>query len=132
MNEDGKASDDYGKSSQKDAKRHTEKFRAAEKWKSIQQCQAKRKRTGILTVSAAVILLCGALLFNSYNLSNRLDEYDDVVAGLNQQISEQQQESEELVKESDYVKTEEYMEQVAREKLGLVKENEIIFQKETS
>ena len=38
--------------------------------------------------------------------------------GLNQQISEQQQESEELVKESDYVKTEEYMEQVAREKLG--------------
>ncbi len=93
--------------------------------------QAKRKRTGILTVSAAVILLCGALLFNSYNLSNRLDEYDDVVAGLNHQISEQQQESEELVKESDYVKTEEYMEQVAREKLGLVKENEIIFQKET-
>ena len=84
-----------------------------------------------MTVSAAVILLCGALLFNSYNLSNRLDEYDDVVAGLNQQISEQQQESEELVKESDYVKTEEYMEQVAREKLGLVKENEIIFQKET-
>lgn len=101
------------------------------KGKVSSSVRAKRKRTGILTVSAAVILLCGVLLFNSYHLSSRLDEYDDVVAGLNQQISEQQQESEELVKESDYVKTEEYMEQVAREKLGLVKENEIIFQKET-
>ena len=114
MNEDGKASDDYGKSSQKDAKRHTEKFRAAEKWKSIQQCSGKKKADG------------------NFDSQRSGHEYDDVVAGLNQQISEQQQESEELVKESDYVKTEEYMEQVAREKLGLVKENEIIFQKETS
>lgn len=92
----------------------------------------KRKRTGIVTVSAAVIILCGVLLINSYRLSNQLDEYAGVEASLQEQIKEQMQESEDLDKESEYVKTEDYIEQIARERLGLVKKNEIRFEKETS
>lgn len=99
---------------------------------AVSSLHEKRKRTGIITVSAAVIILCGVLLLNSYRLSNQLDEYAGVEASLHEQIKEQQQESEDLDKESEYVKTEEYIEQIARERLGLVKKNEIRFEKETS
>ena len=33
-------------------------------------------------------------------------------------------------KEKEYMKTDEYVEEAAREKLGLVKDNEIVFQEE--
>ena len=91
----------------------------------------KRKRTGIVTVSIEVIVLCGVLLFNSFRLSNQLSDYAAVEANLQQQIEEQLNESEQLDKESEYVKTEEYIEQVARDRLGLLKKNEIRFEKES-
>lgn len=91
----------------------------------------KRKRTGIVTVSIAVIILCGVLLFNSFRLSNQLSDYAAVEANLQQQIEAQLDESEQLNEESEYVKSEEYIEQVARDRLGLLKKNEIRFEKES-
>lgn len=75
--------------------------------------------------------MCGVLLFNSFRLSNQLSDYAAVEANLQEQINEQKKESERLDKESEYVKTEEYIEQVARDRLGLLKENEIRFEKES-
>lgn len=91
----------------------------------------RKKRTGIVAVSLAVIILCGVLLFNSFRLSNQLSDYSAVEANLQAQINEQLAESERLDKESEYVKTEEYIEQVARDRLGLLKKNEIRFEKES-
>lgn len=113
----------------KSTKKGTERSKRKTVSSSVRE---KRKRTGIITVSAAVIILCGVLLINSYRLSNQLDEYAGVEASLQEQIKEQMQESEDLDKESEYVKTEDYIEQIARERLGLVKKNEIRFEKETS
>lgn len=99
--------------------------------KSRVSARERKKRTGIVTVSIAVIILCGVLLFNSFRLSNQLSDYAAVEANLQEQINEQKKESERLDKESEYVKTEEYIEQVARDRLGLLKENEIRFEKES-
>jgi len=99
--------------------------------KSRVSARERKKRTGIMTVSIAVIILCGVLLFNSFRLSNQLSDYAAVEANLQEQINEQKKESERLDKESEYVKTEEYIEQVARDRLGLLKKNEIRFEKES-
>ena len=91
-----------------------------------------KRRTGMLTVSGVVLVLCVALLFGSYSLSHKINEAAAVEQNLTAQIEEQKQASAELEKESQYVKSEAYIEQIARDKLGLVKKNEIIFQKETN
>ena len=83
----------------------------------------KKHATSILIVSCAVLVLCAVLLINSFKIYGQLDEYDAVAQNLQEQI-------EQLDIESEYAKSEEYIEQLAREKLGLVKENELIFQKE--
>lgn len=46
---------------------------------------------------------------------------------LQTQIDAEKERSEEINKLKKYVGTDEYIEEVAREKLGLVKENEILF-----
>lgn len=90
----------------------------------------KKHTISVLVVSCAVLVLCAALLLNSFKLYNQLDEYDAVAQNLQEQIDQQVRESEQLDIESEYAKSEEYIEQLAREKLGLIKENELIFQKE--
>lgn len=96
--------------------------------KSKQQYTPKKKHTvGVVTVSLVAVLLCTVLLFSSYTLQNKIDEYDAVAKNLQEQIEEQLLESQELERESEYIKTEAYMEQIARDRLGLVKKNEIIF-----
>ncbi len=90
----------------------------------------KKHATSILIVSCAVLVLCTVLLINSFKIYSQLDEYDAVAQNLQEQIEQQVRESEQLDIESEYAKSEEYIEQLAREKLGLVKENELIFQKE--
>ena len=90
----------------------------------------KKHTTSILIVSCAVLVLCTVLLINSFKIYGQLDEYDAVAQNLQEQIEQQVRESEQLDIESEYAKSEEYIEQLAREKLGLVKENELIFQKE--
>ena len=49
---------------------------------------------------------------------------------LQEQLEEERQRTQEIDDLKDYMKTDEYAEQVAREKLGLVKGNEIIFKTE--
>lgn len=90
----------------------------------------KRKHTaGMLGVGSAAAILCAVLIFASFGLRERINDYDAVVRNLQEQIAQQQMESQELERESEYIKTEEYIEQIARDRLGLVKPNEIIFQK---
>lgn len=56
-------------------------------------------------------------------INNNKEKIDDLTA----QIAEQEQKLKTLEELKDKVDTDEYIEKVAREKLGLIKENEIIF-----
>ena len=88
-----------------------------------------RKKEKRLVVIMAVVL-CAVILISSLQLGNRVAEYEARESELNEKIAEQQSESERLQSESEYVKTIEYIEQIARQKLGMVKEDEIILKKE--
>ena len=63
-------------------------------------------------------------------LKNKVAEYETREAQLTQQIQEQEDRKEELIEYEKYTKTMKYVEDIAKSKLGLVYDGEIIFKEE--
>ena len=74
------------------------------------------------------ISLIVLVLLLSRDLKESLAGYETRAEALSQQLEEEQARTEEIKELKEYMQTDEYAEQAAREKLGLVKDNEIIFQ----
>lgn len=72
-------------------------------------------------------MLTGVLSVNAVSLYGKKRFYSQQEAELRAQISEEQARAEEVKAYEEYVKTDEYIKDVAEEKLGLVDPNEIIF-----
>ena len=85
---------------------------------------------GMLAIALVAVLLLGVLMRQSKDLQNRLTAYDTKAATLQQDIEDEQARTEEIDKLKKYMQTDEYAEEIAREKLGLVKDNETVFKKE--
>ena len=85
---------------------------------------------GMLAIALVVLVLLGGLMLKSNDLKERLTGYDAKAAILQQQIEDEQNRTEEIDKLKKYMETDEYTEEVAREKLGLVKDNETVFKKQ--
>ena len=85
---------------------------------------------GMIAIALVVLVLLGRLMLESNDLKERLTGYDAKAATLQQQIEDEQTRTEEIDKLKKYMETDEYAEEVAREKLGLVKDNETVFKKQ--
>ena len=85
---------------------------------------------GMIAIALVVLVLLGGLMLKSNDLKERLTGYDAKAATLQQQIEDEQNRTEEIDKLKKYMETDEYAEEVAREKLGLVKDNETVFKKQ--
>ena len=83
---------------------------------------------GMLAIAAVVLLLLGGLMLESGKLKTRLSMYDAKETALQEQLEGEQERTEEIENLKKYMQTDEYAEEVARNKLGLVKDNEIVFQ----
>ena len=70
----------------------------------------------------------GAIYGTKYGTKDRSESCD--IQQLNEQIAEEEQRSEEIEEYRKYTQTKKYAEDVAKEKLGLVYEGEIIFKEE--
>ena len=79
-------------------------------------------------ISLIVLVLLLSLMVQSRDLKESLAGYETRAEALSQQLEEEQARTEEIKELKEYKQTDEYAEQAAREKLGLVKDNEIIFQ----
>lgn len=90
----------------------------------------KYESLGMVAIVLVVLLLLGGLMCKTDDLQERLAVYDAKAAILQEQIEEEQARTEEIDKLKRYMQTDEYAEEVAREKLGLVKDNETVFKKE--
>ncbi len=86
----------------------------------------KHKRS-IVAITAIIMLLSGMVIVHGMALKKSNDAYKVQEAELQTQIDSESERSEEIDKLKKYVGTDEYIEEVAREKLGLVRENEILF-----
>lgn len=95
--------------------------------------QKKRQnRLGMFCVFMVLAMLMAVLVFKSVELKKSCNEYEQREATLNRQIEEEQKRTEKLEKYEKYTKTDKFVEEFAKEKLGLVYENEILFRSDDS
>ncbi len=87
-------------------------------------------RLSVLLISCVVVILAIVLSVASISLHTKNKNYKVQEAELEQQIEEQDLRAEEIEELEEYVGTEQYIEDVAKEKLGLVYPNEILFKAE--
>ncbi len=90
----------------------------------------RQNRLGMICVAVVVSMLFVVLLIGSVGLKEKQAVYIKREEALQEQIAKEEKRVEELEEYEKYTKTAKYVEEVAKEKLGLVYEDEIIFQAE--
>lgn len=90
----------------------------------------KQNRLGMLLATMVVLMLLIVVSVKSRELVEKHEGYMVKEAELEQQIAEEDKRTEEIEEFGKYTKTKKYAEEVAKDKLGLVNEDEIIFKEE--
>lgn len=95
----------------------------------------KRRRRGsnrgaVWGVSAVVAFLLIGLTVQSKALAEKNRTYEEQVKELEKQIEEEKARTDEIAELEEYMQSQEYVEQIAKDKLGLAYEGEIIFKPE--
>lgn len=85
-------------------------------------------RLGMVMAVSAILMIIAVVGVNSLSLRQKQEKYAAREQELLQLIAEEEARTEELKELETYTKTKKYAEEVAKDKLGLVYENEIIFQ----
>jgi cell division protein DivIC len=75
-----------------------------------------------------MLVISTTILFNGVQLQNKNLAYAAQEHELQLLLEDESERTEEINELADYVQTDEYVEKVAREKLGLAYPNEIIFE----
>ena len=90
----------------------------------------RQNRLGMILVSVVVVMLFIVMSISMASLSKKRDDYLEKEQSLQKQIEAENDRAEELVEYEKYTKTAAYVEEVAKDKLGLVYQDEIVFQAE--
>jgi len=91
----------------------------------VRKTRAARKTMIIITFIVAVLFVTLCIL--TINLRSKVRIGEDRAAVLQSQIIEEQNRTKEIEELEDYMKSDGYIEQVAKDKLGMVNDGEIIF-----
>jgi cell division protein FtsB len=83
-------------------------------------------RMPLVSITLVVISLAVAVNVKSAALRDKERQLSAQEASLQQQLSEEEQRNSQLQEQSVYVQTKEYIEKIAKEKLGLVNKGEVI------
>lgn len=96
--------------------------------------RAKTKKTSNRAVSVVICVLVVAICVLCYSKGNELktqnEEENRKIEELQKEIEQEQERTQELDEYSKYVNTKQFVEDMAREKLGLIYPGEIIFKSE--
>ena len=93
------------------------------KRKIVFRRKKKENRLSMVMVTMAVLMLLIVISIKSV-------VYDEKIEALNSQIEQEQMRTAEIEEYGKYTQTMKYVEEVAKDKLGLVYEGEIIFKSE--
>lgn len=88
----------------------------------------KTNHIGMVMVLILVAMFCLVIAIKSIELRTKRNEYSKRIENLEQQIDFETERTKELAEYEKYTKTVKYVEEVAKEKLGLVYEDEIVFE----
>ena len=83
---------------------------------------------GMAAIALVVSMLFVFMVSESATLEDRLAMYEAKAAALADEIEAEKERTVEIEELKEHMLTDEYAEEVAREKLGLVKENEIVYE----
>ena len=95
--------------------------------RSRQRRRAQKHKRSVLAICGVVVLLIVIISIDSITLKAKDQAYQAQEIELEQQIKDEKERAQEIEELDKYVGTDEYIEEVAKDKLGLVHENEIIF-----
>lgn len=93
----------------------------------------RQRRSGMLGMVLAfglVLVVAVSLLISTKALKEKNEEYEAQKAKLEQQLAEQQERKSELEEYKKYVQTKKFVEEVAKDKFGLLYPDEIVFKPE--
>ena len=87
----------------------------------------RQNRLGMMLVTFVVLVLMGVILFKGRELKLKQAEYQQREETLQAQIEEEHERTRKLTDYEKYTKTDKFVDEIAKEKLGLLYENEILF-----
>ena len=96
---------------------------------AVKRRTKRNNHSGMVIIACVVLILCIVLTYNSVQLKERLAADQESVEMLQEDIEEQRELKEALEQKESYMDSEEYKQELAREKLGLAGPNDIIFKK---
>jgi len=89
-----------------------------------------KNRTGIGIIVLVVLVICGIVAYKRVDLNAQNTDLLKKQEVLESQIIDQQEKETEIESLRAYAQTKQYIEDIARKKLGLVYKDEIIFKSE--
>lgn len=84
----------------------------------------------MLSITLVVAILFIAMMTQSISVEKQLSQYQQELEELDNKMTEETERTKEIDDMKEYMETDEYAEEVARDKLGLVKDNEIVFKEQ--
>lgn len=88
----------------------------------------KKNRTGLGIVAFVVLILFGIVSYSRVGLAHEKMVAERNLERVTTDIKKEKNRQEEIKDKKEYVKTREYIEEIARKNLGLVYKDEIIFE----
>lgn len=98
--------------------------------KNWRQPRITRYKSSIIFISCILFILAGATAVHGFSLRSEMKEQNAQISKLKEEKKEEQEKAKAIQKYKEYVGTDEYIEDTARDKLGMAKENEILFKPE--
>ena len=90
----------------------------------------RQNRMGMFLVTIVVMMLLVVVSINSVGLRQKRESYREREQALQEQIDAEEERAEQIEEYRKYTQTKKYVEEVAKDKLGLVNEGEIIYKPE--
>ncbi len=90
----------------------------------------RQNRMGMFLVTIVVLMLLVVVSINSVGLRQKRESYREREQALQEQIDAEEERAEQIEEYRKYTQTKKYVEEVAKDKLGLVNEGEIIYKPE--
>ena len=100
------------------------------KRKIVFRRKKKENRLGMVMVMIAVLMVLIVVAVKGVELQRKQEAYTAQITQLEEQIAQETKRGEQIEEYRKYTKTDRYVEEVAKDKLGLVYEDEIIFKSE--
>lgn len=86
----------------------------------------RKKRIGFYIIAVAVLIICVVVSYSRYSLDRQYEALQQQKTTLEQNIAEEKVRGEEIAEYSVYVKTKKFIEDVARNILGLTSPEDIV------